>query len=68
MQRRIFRTAEAAEYLGIASSTLEKRRLIGEGPPFIRIGTRAVGYCVDDLDAYIASGRRVSTSDSGEAA
>jgi hypothetical protein len=49
----------------LTSSTLEKLRLTGGGPPFIRIGARAVGYALDDLDAYIEAGRRNSTSDPG---
>jgi len=52
-QRRVFRTAEAAEYVGLKSSTLEKMRTRGTGPPFIRLGVRAVGYRVDDLDRWL---------------
>jgi excisionase family DNA binding protein len=51
--KRILRTSEAAEYLGLSPSTLEKRRQTGLGPPFIRLGGRAVGYARDDLDAWI---------------
>jgi hypothetical protein len=39
--------------------------LDGTGPRFIRLGTRAVGYAIEDLDAYINAGRRASTSDDG---
>jgi predicted DNA-binding transcriptional regulator AlpA len=63
--RRVLRTPDAAQYIGLTASTLEKMRLTGTGPPFIRIGTRAVGYCIDDLDFFIEAGRRASTSDSG---
>jgi predicted DNA-binding transcriptional regulator AlpA len=64
-QRRVFRTPAAAQYLGLTASTLEKMRLTGSGPQFVRLGTRAVGYTVDDLDAFIEAGRRASTSDPG---
>jgi len=40
--KRILRTAAAAEYVGLAPSTLEKMRLRGGGPTFIRIGGRAI--------------------------
>jgi predicted DNA-binding transcriptional regulator AlpA len=67
MQTRVLRTPDAAKYLGLTGSTLEKMRLFGTGPRFVRIGTRAVGYAVDDLDAFIEAGRRRSTSDVGSA-
>lgn len=47
--RRLLRTAEAARVLGLSRSWLEKLRLTGDGPPFVRIGTRAVAYWSDDL-------------------
>ena len=65
--RRVLRQHDAAAYSGLAESTLEKYRLIGGGPVFIRLGARAVGYAVDDLDAWIDSRRRTSTSDAGPA-
>ncbi len=63
--KRIFRTPEAAQYLGLSSSTLEKKRLDGSGPPFVKLGGRAVGYDVADLDAWLHQQRRTSTSDPG---
>ncbi len=58
---RILRTPKAAEYLGLSASTLEKKRLSGDGPTFIRLGGRAVGYDVGDLDEWLDEQRR-STS------
>ena len=58
------RTPDAATYTGLAKSTLEKLRVSGDGCAFIRIG-RAVLYDPDDLDAWLASHRRKSTSDHG---
>src|SRR5262249_36869574 len=55
------KTPAAANRLGLAESTLEKMRLTGRGPRFIRMG-RVVRYDDDDLDAYIEAGRRISTS------
>jgi predicted DNA-binding transcriptional regulator AlpA len=58
---RRLRTPAAAEYLGYSESTLEKKRLTGDGPPFIRLG-RAVVYDTRDLDAWLAARRASSTS------
>lgn len=58
------RTRQAAAYTGLAKSTLEKLRVSGTGSPYIRVG-RVVLYDPDDLDAWLASHRRRSTSDNG---
>jgi predicted DNA-binding transcriptional regulator AlpA len=68
MQQRILRTPEAARYLGLAVSTMEKMRLRGDGPPFIRLSKRAVGYSSTDLDTYATARRRSSTSEVDAAA
>jgi hypothetical protein len=58
---RRLRTSEAAEYCGSTRSTFEKKRVTGGGPLFIKVG-RTVVYDTVDLDAYLASRRRRSTS------
>ena len=62
--QRILRTPAAAAYLGLSPSTLEKRRITGGGPRFVRLGGRAVGYDVRDLDAWLDSQRHSSKPDS----
>jgi predicted DNA-binding transcriptional regulator AlpA len=59
---RRLRTPAAADYLGYSESTLEKKRITGDGPPFIRPG-RAIVYDTRDLDAWLASRRASSTSE-----
>jgi len=59
--QRVLRTPEAAQYLGLAVSTLEKARLRSDGPRFIRLGRRAVGYLIEDLDSWIGAGQRLNT-------
>ncbi len=49
---------QAAKYLGLAVSTLNKWRCLGEGPIFIKMG-RAVRYRQKDLETYI-KGRSLS--------
>jgi len=53
---------EAASFLKIGTSTLDKKRLYGNGPTFIKIGKR-VFYDVRDLEEYLKSNRRRSTSE-----
>lgn len=54
----VFDEAEAADYLGIAQSTLKKSRIEGvrkgriEPPPYVRLG-RAITYRKNDLDSYL---------------
>jgi hypothetical protein len=57
-----YRTPAAAKYLGIADSTLEKKRCTGDGPEFERVG-RAVVYSEEALEEYLARGRARSTSE-----
>ncbi len=57
------KTPEAAEYVGLTASTLEKYRLTGEGPVYIKSGPKIVLYAVEDLDAWLNARRRTSTSD-----
>ncbi len=55
-------TKQAAAYLGVARSTLERWRLEGNGPIYLTLG-RAVRYRQEDLDQYLASQRRRCTSE-----
>ena len=57
--------AEASVFLAVARKTLARWRSLGIGPGFIRIGTRGIRYARDDLNLYIATQRRTSTSDPG---
>ncbi len=58
----VLRTPDAASYIGLAVSTLEKMRLTGTGPEFLRLGLRAVGYRRESLDAWLQECARRSTS------
>lgn len=55
----------AATYTGISASTLNKLRVFGGGPVFLKLGRR-VAYDVADLDSWLATKRRRSTSDHGQ--
>ena len=58
-------TQGAAHYVGVARQTLEKWRVAGGGPVFYKIGA-LVRYRQADLDAWLDSRRRRSTSDHGQ--
>jgi predicted DNA-binding transcriptional regulator AlpA len=59
----LVRTPRAAELLGISESWLEKARLSGQGPRFVKISPGIVGYQITDLLAFIQNRTRRSTSD-----
>lgn len=64
-------TSEAAHYLRLSAPTLERLRVTGEGPPFIKLGsgrTSRVVYRRVDLDAFVTARLRSSTSDTGNVA
>jgi len=55
-------TPEAADYLGLAVSTLNKWRCHGGGPEFLKLG-RAVRYRKDDLDRFVEARSFRSTAE-----
>ena len=61
--RRNLRAPAAAEYVGLAISTLAKMRLRGNGPMYTKSGPRIVLYRREDLDVWLARGRRRSPSE-----
>ena len=54
--------AQAAKVLGLSISTLNKWRLTGGGPTFVKYPT-AVRYRLSDLQAFIAANLCNSTSE-----
>ena len=63
--QRILRNPAAARYLGIAPATLAKMRSRGEGPAFLRLGARLVGYDRGDLDQWLDGRRALDHEESG---
>jgi predicted DNA-binding transcriptional regulator AlpA len=60
------RTPEAARFVGLSIRTLEKHRIYGTGPRYSKLGGRVV-YRLDDIQAWVESGAKASTSDPGVA-
>lgn len=48
------RVRQAAEYCGLSKSFLDKARIYGGGPAFIRLG-RSIIYSSADLDTWLTS-------------
>jgi hypothetical protein len=61
------RPADAARYLNIPKSTLDKSRLRGDGPRYVKF-RRVVLYRLSDLDDWLARKTRRSTSEDPMAA
>ncbi len=59
----VMRTREAAAFLKLAASTLCKMRCRGGGPPYSKSGARIVVYDRADLEGWLHSRKRMSTSD-----
>jgi len=54
---------QASEFLGVGSpKTLQRWRVIGYGPPFLKVG-HGVRYFQSDLTEWLEGQRRRSTSD-----
>jgi hypothetical protein len=61
-------TFQTAERTRLARATLAKLRVIGGGPPFVKLGSKVL-YEETDVAAWIAAqGKRRSTSDQPRAA
>lgn len=62
MGNSLLNTSQAAELLGVSKAFLERDRLAGARIPFVKVGARAVRYRLQDLEAFLESQVRHSTS------
>ena len=53
---------ETAKHLRVSERTLERRRLIGDGPPFVKIGA-SVRYPLNQVEKWLAERMQRSTSE-----
>jgi hypothetical protein len=68
---RVLSVREAAAFIASTKGWLDKARVIGGGPPFIKLGEGVgarVGYRLIDLQDWLETRVRHSTSDFGAAA
>ena len=64
LPQRFLTSLEAARFLGISRSTLEKHRQFGTGPVYRKIGGRVL-YRAADLERWADQGIRTSTVEPG---
>lgn len=62
MSSALMMTNEAAAYIGMSSSWLNKTRMAGTGPVYLKIGG-GVRYDVADLAAWLNGKRRTAVYD-----
>ncbi len=55
-------TAELAKLIRVKPQTLRKKRLHGDGPPFVKFGNRVI-YRRFDVDCYLAEKTFFSTAE-----
>lgn len=49
---------DAAEYLCVSAAWLQRQRWLNTGPTYVKVGTRAVRYRRDDLEAWVSANLR----------
>ena len=59
MSSTFFKTNEAAAYIGKSASWLNKTRMSGTGPVYLKVGG-GVMYAQADLDAFLNGARRTA--------
>lgn len=64
MQTQLLSTPQAAKFLNVSIAFLERDRWAGARIPFVKVGSRAVRYRLDDLNAYINNQRHDSVLES----
>lgn len=60
IQTQLLSTPQAAKFLNVSIAFLERDRWAGARVPFVKVGSRAVRYRLEDLEAYINSQRQRS--------
>lgn len=64
-ERRQIPQDQAAEFLGVSERKMEKWRREGDGPKFVRLGSKLVRYRICDLLEFQESRLRQNNTDVG---
>jgi hypothetical protein len=62
MTKRLLPVVEAATYVSLSASTLNRLRVSGGGPRYAKLAGKVL-YDIRDLDQWIEDSKRGSTSD-----
>lgn len=60
MNSQLLSTPQAAKFLNVSIAFLERDRWAGARIPFVKVGSRAVRYRLDDLQSHIDTHRQAS--------
>ena len=55
--------SEAADFLGVSPRTLSNWRCRGGGPDYVKMGSKAIRYRLDDLNEFIDEHTQNNTSE-----
>lgn len=55
--------AEAAEYLGYTKAALNKWRVLGKGPRFVKVSAKSIRYMKSDLAQWLTERKSQSTAE-----
>jgi predicted DNA-binding transcriptional regulator AlpA len=50
---RVIMERDAADFLSVGQSTLQRWRQLGTGPRFVRLSARRLGYRLSDLTSFL---------------
>lgn len=64
----VLRPAHAAKYCGLSEATFARMRGDGNGPEFVQLNMKAIGYRIADLDAWLASRPRFKSTSARDVA
>lgn len=64
IQSELLHTKDAAKFLNVSVAFLERDRWAGARIPFVKVGSRAVRYRLEDLQDYINQQRHDSVLES----
>jgi predicted DNA-binding transcriptional regulator AlpA len=64
---RLLTCKDTSKLTRLSERSLERLRISGEGPPFIRLSQRRIAYREDDVLAWIEARRRASRAEDAEA-
>lgn len=56
----VFSEKQLLEWIGVSSPTLSRWRANGEGPPYVQLGPRRIGYLKSGVEQWLADCERNS--------
>ncbi len=57
----LLKPKDVADLLAVSERTLERWRITGEGPRFVRLGSKVVRYTGEEVEAFVAARVKANT-------